>query len=507
LGASLQAWQFAASPILPPMSNRHTRNWGVTAHSSEWTAIDAHDEDGDDALGGYGFVRVVEPGVVYFPPPLVEGFLTWAETPRRRGREFAMVWHEDVEPAQVRTLLDFHGELASRRATLAKDDPALRAFDEAVLQMVRLADRVHRAGGILGFLQPGSVLFCTLRDGRIQAVFPDVGFAFDDARGLREPRWIAEPELGYLCEEGPRKHNSASLQLYKEKCAGTKEIGKQAAAVGAAQAAEVRLLARLIAVALAGPEEVRRWCGDSRAFLKMPGRNLAPDTQAPIWDQVITPALLGGIKTCGELAQRLEATPPSEHFLFKPPTPPPWWKMAARRAALPLAAAATLMALGGLVYAFRDIIWPPVIPPPLCPKVAKSSPLYPRLFELVGMQTAALQEGNVRPYWDELKKCRELDGGGDCIPLLLADCAGEIEKSARQLLRDLGNNPVLPQTARKRIEESQALVQEAIPQVGEGDVKERLSLTARLLRMSLQGYGVVSPAAAPSSAEAPLVPR
>lgn len=477
--------------------NRLTRPWGVIAHSTEWTTVDAQDEDGSDTIGGYGFVRIVEPGVVYFSPKLVEGLVTWTQTPRSRGRGFAMIWHDDVEPSQVRTLLDFHGDLAPRRATLATDDPALRAFDDAVLQMVRLADRVHRAGGTLGFVQPGSVVFCTLRDGRIQAVFPDLGFAWDDQRGIMEPHWIAEPQLPLLFEEGARKHNAAHLQLHRDIAATAKDIVRQSAAVAASQGADVRLLVRLIAVALAGPDEVRRWCADGAAFLKMPGRNVAPDTEAPIWDQVIAPGLLGGIKSCDELAQRLEIAKPSEHFLFKPPAPPPWWKKAAKQAAPAVAGVAVLAVAGGLVYGFRDRIWPPIISPPLCPQVAKGSPLYPKLFELVDLQTSAWQQGMIRPYWDELRACKDLPGGGDCVPGLIADCAVKIDESARGLIQDLRENPLPPAKALERIDESLDLVREALSEVGTGETGTRLSGTARFLGMFRRNLGAPAAVAAP----------
>ncbi|MFM7108358.1 MAG: hypothetical protein ACKOZU_07120 [Planctomycetaceae bacterium] len=481
------------------MSNRHACSWGVTAHSTEWTTIDAQDEDGADTIGGYGFVRVVEPGVVYFQPKVVEGLATWVETPRSRGRGFAMAWHDDVEPSTVRTLLDFHAELAPRRATLDKDDPSLHAFDEAVLQMVRLADRVHRAGGTLGFLQPGSVVFCTLRDGRIQAVFPDIGFAWDDQRGIMEPRWIAEPQMGQLFEEGARKHNAAYLQLNRDIATTAKDIVKQTAATAAVQAIDVRVLARLIAVALAGPDEVRRWCGEGQSFLRMPGRNVAPDTQAPIWDQVIAPALLGGIKTCEELARRLELSKPSEHFLFKPPAPPPLWKKVAKQAAPAVAGVVVLVAMGAVaLWLMRD----DRPRPPLCPNVAKGSPLYDKLFELVDLQTSAWQRGDIEPYWDELRACKGLAGGNDCVAGLISECALKIDESARSLIKNLRDNPLPPAKAREKVDAAIEIVQEAISEVGTGETGSRLSGTVKFLRIVRQSFG----AAPTGGAAAPTRP-
>ena len=479
-------------------------DWGVTAHSTEWAAIDFEQGDSSRPDGGYGFVRVVAPGVVYFPPAIVEGLRSWIEAPRTRGRGFAMPWPEDVQPTRVRTLLDFHRELAPRRATLDRDDVTLRAFDEATLQLVQIAERVHRAGGTLGFLQPGSVLVCNLRDGQSHVVLPDLGFAWDDQRGLMEPKWITDPEFGFLFEEGARKHNSSYLAFVKNVGAGSKQIATQAAALEAAQAADVRLIARLIAVSLAGPDEVQRWCGEGRAFLKMPGRNVAPDTQAPIWDRVIAPSLAGGIKTCGELAERLDLARPSEHFLFKPPVPPPLWKKAVRRSAPAVAGVGLITVLGGIGWWLLHDDRPA---PPLCPTTARGSALYPRLFELVGLQTAAFEDGKIREYWDELKDCRSLVGGGDCISSLLAGCAEKINESARTLVQDLRTNPLPPTKARERLEQTLALVREAIAEVENGEVASQLSLTARLLGMCLQSLGGRGTATASAAHPATAAPR
>jgi len=58
-------------------------HWGVTGFSTEWTSLDQPDDDDYDGLGGMGFKRVVEPGVVYVKPPEVEGVVAWAESPQR----------------------------------------------------------------------------------------------------------------------------------------------------------------------------------------------------------------------------------------------------------------------------------------------------------------------------------------------------------------------------------------------------------------------------------------
>jgi hypothetical protein len=296
-----------------------------------------------------------------------------------------MEWREDEQPDAV-TVLEMHERLASRRATLEPRDEQLRQLDESIREAVRQVDRLHRAGGTLGFVQPDSVMFCRLRDGSLRVVFPDVGFAWDEERGLREPKWIAEPQFDCLFEHGPRRHNASCLAAFREAAqvggmAGAKPKGKDraSASLASAQATDVRMLARLIAVALAGPDEVRRWCGAGRAFLTVPGRDRAPDTQAPVWDQVITPTLLDKITTAAGLLERLELAAPSEHYLFKPPVPPPPWKIAVRRSLPALVGVVALLAVLLVAKPVIDWIFPHREPHSLCDSVYAGDPRFAQL--------------------------------------------------------------------------------------------------------------------------------
>jgi hypothetical protein len=426
-------------------------HWGVTGSSNEWAALDRPDDDYDDGLGGMGFKRVVEPGVVYVKPPEVEGLVPWGESPQSRGRQFQMAWDDDSVP-EFRTLLDMQAELAPQRAALQKDDPRLQALDDAIVQMVRTADAVHRAGGTLGFVQPDSVLFCNQRDGTLRAVFPDIGFLWDDERGLREPKWIAEPQLDLLFEQGARRHNSARIKLAK-----AARQGQDATPKAEAQAEDVRLLARLVAVAIAGPDQVQEWCGDGRAFLSMPGRDRAPDTQAPIWDEVIAPALVGKVGSCADLAARLEAVRPSEHFLFKPPAPPPVWKKVVRklRPALAIAAAIGCVLVGWWA-------WPKPQRHHLCPQVWSSSPLFARLDELNAARKTAMNEITIpayRAYWTLLRG----EGGlpEACGDKLTRECIDWIERASRGTIEGLRTRPVPRREELKQLEEALSLLQEA----------------------------------------------
>lgn len=427
-------------------------HWGVTGFSTEWTSLDQPDDDDYDGLGGMGFKRVVEPGVVYVKPPEVEGVVAWAESPQSRGRQFQMAWDDDAVP-EFRTLLDMQAELSPQRAALQKDDPRLQALDESLLTMVRTADAVHRAGGTLGFVQPDSILFCTQRDRALRAVFPDVGFLWDDERGLREPKWIAEPQLDLLFELGARRHNSARIKL-----ARAARQGQDVAALKAeAQGEDVRLLTRLVAVTLAGPDQVREWCGDGRAFLSMPGRDRAPDTQAPIWDEVIAPALVGKIGSCAELAARLEAVRPSEHFLFKPPAPPPVWKKVVRklRPAIAIAAAIGCVLVGWWA-------WPKPQRHHLCPQVWSSSPLFVRLDELNAARKTAMNEITIpayRAYWTLLRGEEGLPEA--CGDKLTRECVDWIEKASRGTIEGLRTKPVPRREELQQLGESLSLLQEA----------------------------------------------
>ncbi len=405
------------------------QHWGVTGWSTEWSSLDQAEDD--DALSGcgYGFVRVVEPGVVYREPPLVGTWFNWTESPGGRQRRYQMAWPED-EPPQVATVLDLQASLAERRATLAAGDEQLQQLDASILEAVRQVDRLHRAGGTLGFVQPDSVIFCRMRDGSLQVVFPDVGFAWDEGRGLREPKWIVEPQLDCLFEEGARRHNAASLEALQEvgRDAGkSRTKDKVSTALATAQAGDLRFLARLIAVALVGPAEVTRWCGSGRCFLAVPGRDQAPDTQAPVWDQVVTPTLLGRIGTCSELIERLESAPLSEHFLFKPPAPPPLWKKVVKRSLPGLVGAAALVGLVLIVGPIiREMMKRPD-PHPLCGTIYPSDPRFEQLNAIEAARGEA-QVGDlagVGRYWGLL------EGGAELPPV----CLGRLRQEAADLIK------------------------------------------------------------------------
>jgi hypothetical protein len=349
-----------------------------------------------------------------------------------------MRWSEDELP-RYRCLLDFHAGLAARRAGLSTGDEELKQFDAAVRDLVQLTARLHKAGGTLGYVQPQSVLVCNRRDGGAQVLLPDVGFFWDEEHGLREPKWIAEPALDLLFEHGPRRRNTDGLHACRD---AALEMGKRAVAQATTQAEDVRLLARLIAVSLAGAETVRTWCGQGRALLAMPGRDKAPDTLAPIWDQVISPALLGRISSCDELAARLDAAKPSEHFLYKPPAPPPLWKRALRRAAPAMAGVTLIVAAAALAPVLYGWLFPPCNPHALCKQVCASTPLFAQLDSVEVLRQRALSTADVAAaaaYWDGLQAVAAMPA--PCLEQLQGEGAGLAGRAARELVEGLRSKP------------------------------------------------------------------
>jgi hypothetical protein len=435
-------------------------HWGVTGWSTEWTNLDDDDGEMADSVSGRGFVRVVEPGVVYHKPPVAGTWAAWRECPQSHQRRYEMGWPEAVAP-QMFTVLDIHARLIRQRESFKPGDDELRNFDAEILELLHQVERLHRAGGILGFVQPDSVVFCRMRDGSLQVAFPDVGFAWDESRGLREPRWIADPQLDCLFEEGARRQNLACLAALQEAAAGgasgSDRTGKRhnpqnkAVPIAEAQARDVRLLARLLAVALVGPDEVNRWCGAGRAFLAVPGRDRAPDTQAPVWDQVITPALLDKIPSVSALRERVELAPPSGHYLFKPPTPPPPWKVAVKRV-LP-----GLIGVGGMIAML--LVAQPILKRPtphvLCSTVFQGDPRFEQLdgIEKARAEAQVGELDKVQEFWELIVGAKS-DLPGPCLVSLQDEAISLIREKIVSLTARLRDEP-LPRT--KQIE----LLQEA----------------------------------------------
>jgi len=389
--------------------------WGVTGWSNEFGAL-ADDSGNDSPVGdAYGFERILDPGVIYRAPPDVAGVPRWHEKPGAKGRVFQMGWPSAETPA-TESLSDLSASITGRRRGLAAADPGLARLDDAIRQLVAIAERLRAGRASIGFLQPDSVRIGTQHDGSTYVVLPDVGFAWDDSGGLYEPDWLANPQADLLFERGARARNTEYLGRLKTPV-DERDLRTQAAALAADEAEDVKIVARLIALALAGRAEVERWCGAAKSLLRLPGRDIAPDTGAPIWDQVIAPALEGQIPTFAELQLRLSATKPSEHFLYSPPTPP-WagWTIL-RQAAVASAAVALLAGL----WVAKDWLFPPRKYAPYCRQAQEGTDLFRKLEELEDAEKKALVDEAERPTFRTLlAECRKLhDGltacGKDCL--------------------------------------------------------------------------------------------
>jgi hypothetical protein len=313
-----------------------------------------------------------------------------------------MVWPEDREPA-TRSLLDIHAAIVGRRSKLTAEDPNLATLDRGIDLLLSTSESLHAADASIGFLQPNSCRVGEWRDGSSFVILPDVGFAWDKRAGLMTPNWISEPSLGLLFEHGAERRNEEYLaEICRQ--ADDRDIRKRAADAAARELADVKILTRLVAAALVGVDEIRRWCGEQKCLMKLPPKDVAPATQAEIWDKVIAPALAGQVATVGELRAGLATYRPSSHYLHQPPPAQRAGWAILRRAAVGAAAAAMI----GLLWAYSGSIteWFQGRPAPFCRNVTEDSSLHSKLFKLEKSRAAARSDVGARSaYWAILREC------------------------------------------------------------------------------------------------------
>jgi hypothetical protein len=420
--------------------------WGVTGWSNSWTTLgsDAVDDDARGVvLSGYGIQRKVDPGVVYVAPPEIPGVPRWHPTAASRGRILEMSWPEDRQPV-TRSLLDIEAALAARRHVLTADDGDLATLDRSIDMLLATAEALHAADSSIGYLQPNSCRVGEWRDGTPYVVLPDVGFAWDKRAGLMVPNWIAEPFLPQLFEQGAERCNEDYLA----------EVGRQdddrhllerAKDAAARERADVKTLARLVAAALVGPDEIRRWAGDKKPLLKLPARNVATDTRAEIWDKVIAPALAGQFARVKDLRAALATHRPSSHYLYEPPAAP-WsgWSIL-RRTGLVAAA----VALIGLLWGASGplMAWLQGRPAPFCRAVTEDIPLHAKLFSLAKARETARGDVTTRPaYWALLLECHAEHADlatcrSDCLAGLVAEWLEQAEEEGRAVRERLRARP------------------------------------------------------------------
>ncbi len=473
--------------------------WGVTGWSNSWTALgsDASDDDDDDAfavLDGYGVQRKVDPGVTYVMPPDVGGVPRWHPMRRSRARIFEMRWPEDRLPA-TRSLLDIHASIVARRSKLTEGDSELTTLDKAVDLLLSTAESLHAADTSIGFFQPNSCRFGEWRDANPFIILPDVGFAWDKKVGLMMPGWIAEPALELLFENGAEQRNEEYLaEISRDN--DDRDIRQRASDAAARELADVKILARFVATALMGKDEIRRWCGDRKCLLKLPTKDIAPNTQADIWDKVIAPALAGQVATVKELRSALATFKPSSHFLHKPP-PAPWagWGIL-RRTAMVAAAAAMIGLLWG--NSTRILEWFQGRPAPFCRTVTAENPLYAKLFELAKSQGAARSDVTARPaYWELLRECRSDHEAlktcrSDCLASLVDEWLLQVEEEGQAVREQLRTRP--RPTAEEVQDISTAII--AIRQAAAEAKRPRQSGVETMLARELKVRGGTLPAEA-----------
>lgn len=325
--------------------------WGVTARETSWKTVEYGPDLGDiPGWQGHAFVRDVAAGVKYIQPPEIDGLRTWIRRTTSESDSFVMPFAGEEPPASE-TVLDLQNRLASKRNTLKDGDADLEKLDRRIDQFLARVAELHQRHVPLGFVQPRSVLFCNDPGAPDTVQLPDLGFVFDvDAWVMARPSWISDA-ANVMFDETARDRNKAYL-------AWTTAQNDETFQPLAAE--DVRIAGKLIAFALAGETEVRKWSGDGKPLAEVPPpANGANDTACrAVWD-VLHRAIRGELQSITELRELLTADArPSRHFLVKPPRRVPLWEVWLRRSARPVAAAVAALLVTWVGYAAYESFRP-----------------------------------------------------------------------------------------------------------------------------------------------------
>jgi hypothetical protein len=422
--------------------------WGVTARETSWKQID-YGPDLEDIPGwrGQAVVRDVAAGVKYVQPPAVDGLRTWVRRASGGAECFVMPFGGD-EPPAGETFLELQKRLAAKRATrsLKDGDPDLGRLDRRIDQFLARVCELHERQIPLGFVQPRSVLFLSAADDVETMQLPDLGFVFDvEAWVMGRPSWLSDPANDVMFDTSAKDRNKSYLAWVNAQNHETFQPLAQE---------DVRIAARLIAFALAGETEVRRWCADRGTLVVPPSDNGANDTTCrAVWD-VLDRAIRGEVHSVAELRQQLVQegaagdARPSRHFLVKPPRKVPWWERLLRRLAAPVAAAvgAILVAWGG--YQAWEHFRPR--PTSVCPHVTSwDQRLFPTLQDLESQKpSAAASDDSKKRFIDSLESYVELLRSGadhpcdeSCTTNLLAITEPWIDDQVKSLVQALRDQP------------------------------------------------------------------
>lgn len=258
-----------APTILPSEPPRELK-WGVVGIAHELKLNDAASQE-------YIIYRRVDRSVGY-DPPLAEP--PWSPS-QSRPNTYEMVFVGNVQ--QVRTL----GELGEGLRTIppaTENDQRLSKLNAAALALVREASRLQGPPGLgVGLLSPQNVLVA--EDG--QVILPDVGYFWKG--GIIPPRWLVpEQEFRPLWDD-------VLFEAYsqrQERCPVVAEI------------LNVQTVARVIAAAITGT---------AARLVEAPIGNTA------LFWQALVDAATGKVRTLRDFSQRLENTPPSQHYFYVPP--------------------------------------------------------------------------------------------------------------------------------------------------------------------------------------------
>jgi len=339
--------------------------------------------------GQTGIVRLLPNTIKYERPPTEIG---WIELKEQKGR-FEMAWPGN--PTAARTLEDvgIEARMAKGKGYLPSNHPILRELDDAVLSLVKQAEKLGRSGWGLGLITPAGIVLNQTPEG-VSAVPVDLGFTWIGEFG--DPPWDHSPgKPAWLADDSSENpaSNIWERSPVEQQFAGPGKSPFPAAESGA----DVQTMARLLAWVLTGK----------------PSRNLAAEPGA-IWS-VLLPAAVGDVATMRDFLGYLKDSPPSTHFTA-PPKPIQMLPDAGREKkssmGLILAGLALVLLLAGAAGAYFAFLQPDKSkevagPGPIEPKPQPVEPEVPGT-DPNGVEKAAKEFDAANDLDDQLKKFREL---------------------------------------------------------------------------------------------------
>jgi hypothetical protein len=422
-------------------------DWGVTADISEWEPVayaadlqPLYSEFGD--YPSHAFVRELAPGVEYHQPASIGSLRTWLHRKVEWQSRYIMPYPGETAPLSE-DLVGVQARLAGQRATLKDGDAALARLDAIIDQFLGLVCELHENQIPLGFVHPRSVRFVRDASGSETVQLPDLGFVFNvKSRAAALPKWLEDASMNVLFDSGAEARNEA----YHEWICDNSHAHFEPLAFQ-----DVKIVGRLLAFALAGESQVRRWSGGECLHTIPPPAGTLNDTAcAPVWN-AISRAISGETLSVAELreALRREDARPSRHFLVKPPPPPPHPLVTlARRIAKPALASAGALLVAGAAWAAWQEFGPRYTS--ICPHVwSWDRELYPSLADLESQKgTAAASDESKKRFRESLKQYVQLlkasashPCDGSCTDTLVAMTEPWVDDEVKETLETLRLQP------------------------------------------------------------------